>query len=429
MDRLDLIIKENLNILKEESNPAWGTKKSADPGLKQIWGVIEQKREELNAMIFGELGENLDELTRKKSKLMGKEHLRVPDTICTAGNDKLPSNVLIVNMSSSLMCPSFYLGLCLIKGGTCYAQRDENQYTTTVMPNRFQTDLMHTEMLRQYQKGNKKPMNLYFSIIEQYIHLSRRYTKVLLNDAIQHMEIELNRKLTPEELNFLKKEHERHQIADIRLNETGDFHCQLAVDLWADFAQKIKQKYGINTHAYTARELDYSKASKDINFNYSRPMKSDPNNKPRLFIAVTDQKYDSLEDTQLEVLGVPQLKVDKGNHNKLYYKCPCADEDSSCKKCRVCFNKNETGEEYIIYARQHGNKFAKGLKGAFTKNEIKPIINIMSSEDYGWATEDEKTSFKNPETQRKLEDFTSHVNRLRTDDEIRKTKEKKKKKK
>ena len=28
----------------------------------------------------------------------------------------------------------------------------KNQYTNNVLPQRFQTDLMHTQMLRQYQK-------------------------------------------------------------------------------------------------------------------------------------------------------------------------------------------------------------------------------------------------------------------------------------
>jgi hypothetical protein len=106
---------------------------------------------------------------------MGDEYLSVPEVVCRAGNDKLPENVLIINMSSSLMCPSFYLGLCTIRKGACYAQRAENQYTKNVLPQRWKTDLMHTQMLQQYENGNKEPMKVYFRLIEKYIQLGNAY--------------------------------------------------------------------------------------------------------------------------------------------------------------------------------------------------------------------------------------------------------------
>ena len=139
------------------------------------------------------------------------------------------------------MCPSFYLGLCQIRNGACYAQRQENQYTNNVLPQRFQTDLMHTQMLRQYQNGDKKPMRLYFRIVELYIQLANKYATDKCNQVIRDLEKKRRKPLTPVEKNIIMYEHSKNKITDVRLNETGDFHCQLAVNLWSKFAKKIKK--------------------------------------------------------------------------------------------------------------------------------------------------------------------------------------------
>ena len=95
-------------LINEEANPAYSHSK-ANSGQKnsigELWRAIERMQGELQGMVFGELGNALTDITAEKAKSMGSEHLRVPNTVCTAGNSKLPQSVLIINMSSSLMCP------------------------------------------------------------------------------------------------------------------------------------------------------------------------------------------------------------------------------------------------------------------------------------------------------------------------------------
>lgn len=384
-------VSKIINSINEERNKAYN-RSSATEGMKKIWDIIDKKQKKLYDMVFGDLGDKLDELTMEKAKLMGEEYLNIPEVICGAGNDKLPENVLIVNMSSSLMCPSFYLGLCQIKGGACYAQRAENQYTNNVLPQRFKTDLMHTQMLRQYQNGNKNPMKEYFRIVELYIHLANKYATDECNNVIKFLEKKMGRKLSNEERNIISIEHSKNKITDVRLNETGDFHCQLAVDLWSKFAKKIKQKYGINTHAYTARNLDFSEASKNININYSHKGEYDSEyQKPRYYMALTDGQYNKLENVPVDENSQPVLGPKyKG---KYYYKCPCTASETKCDMCGVCFNKNKTGEEYIIYTTIHGNKNAQGLVNGFTIPQMKPVVNQLH--DIGWTNEKEKGKEEN----------------------------------
>lgn len=407
-----------LEGIDELQNKAFN-RKNATEGLKKIWAVIDQKQKELQDMVFGKLGEQLDALTIEKSKLMGDENLEVPHTICTAGNAKLPENVLIVNMSSSLMCPSFYLGLCKIKGGACYAQRAENQYTNTVLPHRFKTDLMHTQMLKQYEKGNKAPMKKYFSIIELYIQLANKYSTDECKKIILDLEYKKGRPLSKVEKEIIMFEHSKNKITDVRLNETGDFHCQLAVELWAKFAQKIKKKYGINTHAYTARHLDFTDASKHINMNYSHDGEyANEINPPRFFLAVSDSKYDNLPNVKLKGYGQPILKKYKDAY---YYKCPCSETDSKCEKCGVCFSPNNTGKEYTIFVKVHGLKNATGLKSAFTNNEIKPVMDMYKNS--GWATDKEAKISNRKTTKDRLDTFTQNIERLRKNDKKNKSEE------
>lgn len=389
-----------ISNINEAENPALERGNATD-GTKKIWDIIDKKQKELYDEVFGELSNELDELTLEKSKLMGKEHLVIPNVICRAGNDKLPEGVLIVNMSSSLMCPSFYLGLCQIRNGSCYAQRAENQYTNNVLPQRFQTDLMHTQMLRQYQNGNKNPMKKYFRIIELYIQLANKYAMDECRKTISYIEQRRRKPLTKEEKDIIMYEHSKNKITDVRLNETGDFHCQLAVDLWANFAKKIKKRYGIDTHAYTARNLDFSNASKYINMNYSHNGEYDSEyQKPRFYQVISDKDYDSLPKVSLDENGQPILGEWNG---KYYYKCPCSSKESKCDMCGVCFKPNNTGKEYVIYVKLHGHRTAMGLKNGFTIKEIKPVIDIYKK--YGWVKDNEKNKTNN----KQLERYSQHV--------------------
>lgn len=409
------VLRESIENIKEDSNPAYSRGVKYD-NVKRIWDVIDKKQKELYNYVFGELSEKLYDITEEKAqamhKLIGRNYnfLQIPDTICTAGNKKLPSNVLIINMSSSLMCPSYYLGICTIKNCACYAQRAENQYSgiddESVLTNRWKTDLMHTQMLQQYENGNKTPMKKFFNLVETYIQLGNAYASNILKNTILRMEYKLGRQLTDEEKNILEAEHNSCKITDVRLNETGDFHCQLAVKLWDKFATKIRNKYGIRTHAYTARHLDFSDVSKNIAINASNSgVNLGEDVKPRYFKAVKDAKYDKIPTIELTKNCQPIL--DKKFDNKWYYKCPCGEDEVKCDLCGVCFNPNLTGKEYTIYVKYHGLKNARGFKNLFTQDEIRNVMNKLKQN--GWVTDDEFNKYESDEVQNKLSTTSDNI--------------------
>ena len=399
-------------IISEAENFAYNRNNANEPNLKAIWHAIDRKQKILQDEVFGELSEKIYDITVEKAKSMGKEFMEVPKNICNAGNDKLPSSVLIINMSSSLMCPSYYLGICTITNGACYAQRAENQYSakdkSSVLSNRWKTDLMHTQMLQQYQHGNKKPMKDYFNLIETYIQLGNAYSENLYKKEYQKMQMRLGRELTPEEKNFLRIQQSENKITDIRLNETGDFQCQLAVNLWGKFADKIKKKYGINTHAYTARNLDFSNVSKSIAINPSHEGINLGDAKPRMFKAVGDKFYDSLEGGDQVKNRQPVLGVVNG---KYFYKCPCSRGETHCDMCGVCFDKNKTGKPYTIYVKYHGLVAANGFKNLFKKDEVEKVIEKLH--ENGWITEKEYQSYISPKNQNFLDSISKKIDKQR----------------
>lgn len=399
-------------IISEAENFAYNRNNANEPNLKAIWSAIDRKQKILQDEVFGELSEKIYDITVEKAKSMGEEFMEVPKNICNAGNDKLPSSVLIINMSSSLMCPSYYLGICTITNGACYAQRAENQYSaknkSSVLTNRWKTDLMHTQMLQQYQHGNKKPMKDYFNLIETYIQLGNAYSENLYKKEYQKMQMRLGRELTPEEKNFLRIQQSENKITDIRLNETGDFQCQLAVNLWGKFADKVKKKYGINTHAYTARNLDFSNVSKSIAINPSHEGINLGDAKPRMFKAVGDKFYNSLEGGDKVENRQPVLGVVNG---KYFYKCPCSMGETHCDMCGVCFDKNKTGKPYTIYVKYHGLVAANGFKNLFKKDEVEKVIEKLH--ENGWITEKEYQSYISPKNQNFLDSISKKIDKQR----------------
>lgn len=417
----------NRLLMIEDSNAAFkrSTSEKYD-NMKAIWAEIDKKQKELQDKVFGDLDKDLYDITMEKANAMGIEYLRIPHTICNAGNSKLPESVLIVNMSSSLMCPSYYLGICTIKNGACYAQRDENQYTNNVLPNRWQTDLMHTQMLQQYKSGNRSPMRDYFGLIEKYIQLANAYSINLYKKDIENLNNsylkEYNREMTEVEKNVIRMKYKRYKISDVRLNETGDFQCQLAVDLWAKFARKIKKRYGINTHAYTARNLDFSRASQDIAINPSHEGINIGNSDIRMFKAVDNFKFNSLDWCNV-INGQPELKFDN-DKSVYYYKCPCTDENSSCDNCGVCFSKNDTGRPYTIYVKYHGLVAANGLKKLFKKDEVSKVIDKLYSN--GWVTDEEYNKYNSIPNQKHLNNISDKIENQRIADKKKKEKESKK---
>ncbi len=396
-------------IISEAANAAYvrGNAKGKE-NVTKVWSLIDEKQKVLQQEVFGELNGKLYDITQEKAKSMGEEFLDIPHNICTAGNEKLPSSVLIINMSSSLMCPSYYLGLCTITNGACYAQRAENQYSdkdsNSVLVNRWKTDLMQTQMLQQYQHGNKKPMRDYFKLIELYIQLGNAYSTNLMKKEIQEMEEKFERPLNDIEMNYARIKYQEYKITDIRLNETGDFQCQLAVNLWAKFADKIKRKYGIKTHAYTARNLDFSKAVNSMAINPSHEGINLGDSQPRTFKAVGNKFYDNLIGGDQAKDRQPILGEING---KFFYKCPCEKGKTMCSKCGVCFDKNKTEQPYTIYVRYHGLVAANGFKNLFKKDEIEKVIERLYKN--GWITEEEYQSYISPQNQNFLNDMSKKI--------------------
>ena len=391
-------------FINEEDNPAYKRSNANATNLKMIWAAIDEKQRNLQKIVFGNLNDKLLDIASEKLKQMGDKYAEIPKTICNAGNKKLPASVLIINMSSSLMCPSYYLGICLIKNGACYAQNDENRHVNNVLPQRWKTDIMHTQMLQQYQQGDKTPIKEYFRLIETYIQLGNAYCENIYRDTITKMEMRLKRKLTDSEKELFRVQSSDYKITDVRLNETGDFQCQLAVDLWDKFAGKIKKKYGISTHAYTARKLDFSK-TKNIAINASRNDINIGEEKIRQFKAVDDNVYNRYTGGTETINRQPVLGVT--NNGKYYYKCPCTSEESKCGQCGVCFEKNKTGKEYTIFVKYHGVINANGLKGLFTKNEINNVIEKMYQNN--WITPEEYQKYKSNNQQKKLSNISKKI--------------------
>jgi hypothetical protein len=410
-------------IINEAKNAAYERKNAKEANMKAIWKAIDRKQKELQANIFGELNDKLYDITQEKLNSMGEKYAFVPNVIARAGNSKLPASVLVINMSSSLMCPSYYLGICTIKNGACYAQRAENQYSSKdgVLPDRWKTDLMHTQMLQQYQNGNKQPMRDYFKLVETYIQLGNAYATNLYKEELEKVTYRLGRELTKEEKNILWMQQSEYVISDIRLNETGDFHCQLAVDLWAKFASKIKKKYGINTHAYTARNLDFSKASDVIAINPSHQGINMGENNTRMFKAVGNDFYNKLVGGD-KVGNDRQPELGEIN-GKYFYKCPCKKGVTTCERCGVCFAPNKTGVDYTIYVRYHGLTAANGFKHLFTKNEVSNVIEKLHNN--GWVTDEEYTTYQSQTNQNRLDKVSKDIKQQRSKDTTNKRKTKK----
>jgi hypothetical protein len=262
-------------------------------------------------------------------------------------------------------------------------------------------------MLQQYQNGNKKPMRDYFSLIETYIQLGNAYSENLYKKEYEKMKAKLGRELTDEESNFLRIQQSENKITDVRINETGDFQCQLAVKLWDKFAAKIKKKYGINTHAYTARNLDFSNV-KNIAINPSHEGINLGNTQPRMFKAVGDRFYNSLQGGDQVKDRQPILGEVNG---KFFYKCPCSRGETHCDQCGVCFAKNETGKPYTIYVKYHGLVAANGFKNLFKKDEVENVIEKLH--ENGWITEKEYQSYISPKNQNFLDNISKKIDKQR----------------
>lgn len=405
-------------FLGEEENRFYSPRNANGVNLETLWKKIFEKQKELNDEIFN----NIDEFTKEKANVFGSvlgkrlddtgrdsNLLEIPHVMMDAGNDKLPQNILVINITSSLTCPSFYMGMCQVKNATCYAQQFETRLWHLAGVKNVRSDLMNTELLRRYQKGDKSPMKKYFSLVEMYINVGNAAAENIKDEMIESLRkrgIEPNK----QHIETFELLASACKITDIRLNEVGDFPCQLSVDLWSKFAKKVGKKYGINVHAYTARGLDFSNTPENFSIMPSRPDIDIGNEPYREYLIVSDNKYDSLEGgNKLDKDGQPILGTD--SNGKRFYKCPCSSEESKCGLCGVCMRKNNTGESYTIYVKKHGKRGAKGLSQLYTSDEISPVMKQYK--DLGWTTEKENNKMSERPTLQATKELDNNITAYR----------------
>lgn len=220
----------------------------------------------------------------------------------------------------------------------------------------------------------------------------------------------------------------------IRLNEEGDFIGQWLLDAFDEFAGELKL-LGISTAAYTCRNLNFTKIqniilnASTIKVGTSGEKEGDVSNAiARRFFAISNELYDSLEDTYVpnkskmtasegERALVPLHRQGNGwkvkynlkqytldnnttpvefndrfdpngptKKSRLYYKCPCGRYGTTgteelkmdCYLCRMCYEpKNkQTGEVYVLVAVHGDNTDSFNMDKA---NKARGINNTMAT--------------------------------------------------
>lgn len=170
--------------------------------------------------MFGdEYGQENTALTNKYFRNIGREEtvnkdLDVASGIFSLGNAKLSNDTLILNFTSALGCPS--IDRCPISQLACYAAAGEDR-----LPMSRRKNLIVQQFVAQAMKQGK--MDAYFNLARLYVE------------------------------EFAKT---KHPVRFIRYNEVGDFPNQNILAMAAEFSDEMKQKYGILSMAYTAKNVD-----------------------------------------------------------------------------------------------------------------------------------------------------------------------------
>ena len=276
----------------------------------------------------------------------------VKGSVFPFGNVKLSDQVLIVNMTSALHCPS--AAFCPIGKHSCYAFNDERRRESYWQRN------ARNEIMFDQARENPAKWKYIFWFIRKYIE---------------------------------KSFESGHVIKYLRLNEAGDFKTAEDIKRFDEFAAEIKRDFGIETHAYTANKslADAISNVKNMNINASIPdIQGD--NVFRHFYGVLDSVINKLPDTPLKDIATPMLGEDK--KYGLYYKCPCdIAAGSKCYNCQVCWlakpGIGPNGEEvkhFNVLCAIHGagkNKFnqsyadkKRGMDVEKQKDNIKKMARV-----------------------------------------------------
>lgn len=326
----------------------------------------------------------------------------MPGAAFTLGNNKLPSDTLVINFTSAHRCPAW--NDCVVKYA-CYARGSEHGYVDLYKKN--------TRLNLMWEAGRRDPelMKGLFQMVRAYLVNYRKLTSLINKKGREEFKVqqqqqqqsdsqlpglfgEARRPKKPKYKNIPEKdiyENSLTQYADIfkehrtevlratkvRLNEDGDFIGQWLLDAWDEFAGELKA-IGVSTTAYTCRNLQYGRL-KNIIINASSFAIGRGQGKggktakviSKYFYAIPANAYDEYEETYDDgkgnLVGKPLLYTAKDEFGKeqnyihvhvlplvdintgeptrgYYYKCPCERIDVNENGNPLPFARVKSGE-------------------------------------------------------------------------------------
>ena len=223
-----------------------------------------------------------------KDKLKDGMELELKGKSFSYGNKKVPEDIMIINLTSAWNCPAAKAGECPFTE-VCYARDEEGN---AAIGKNLQLRNLRNQHMYKYLSGRE-----ILKLIETYI------------------------------------EQAPVRIRYIRISEDGDFPDQQTLDFCDKLAGHIKAKYGIQTAAYTHRQLNYS-GVKNIIINASDYRIQGAT---RYFICTDSESWNNLPDGMSydDNMQVPGVDTSNG-----VFKCKC-----DCRKCYFCYRtKEENGE-------------------------------------------------------------------------------------
>lgn len=257
-------------------------KSAMDKYARQVYGdKYGQKNDKQTAMYFpegnAEIYNNAD----------------IKSGIFSVGNAKLSPDTLIINFTSALGCPS--MNDCPITQRACYAVAGENRLKDTRRKNLIVQNLIANARTNNMIDG-------LFDIAELYI--------------------------------IEAKEHTNKPIKYIRYNEAGDFIDQALLVKAAEFSQKVRDKYGVISMAYTAnprvdpsQEINGEPIDTIIAMNRSRnDIKTSPNSLNRNFFGIPMNNFSTNPNINLENSYCDVDYVQDADLNNLKVETPIKDQ-------------------------------------------------------------------------------------------------------
>lgn len=377
----------NLNNNFEDNARKWGnrgTRKESLGGKSEEEIQALYKRQILERYVEATYGMNVD----------------MPATAFTFGNNKLPSDTLVINFTSAHRCPAW--NDCVVKYA-CYARGSEHGYKDLYAKN--------TRLNLMWEAGRRDPelMKDLFQMVRAYLVDYRMLTRLINKKGREDFAAQQQQQSQPQQLSLfgearrprkpkyknipekdiydtpltqyadILKEHRTEilRATKVRLNEDGDFIGQWLLDAWDEFAGELKA-IGVSTTAYTCRNLQYGRL-KNIIINassYAIGREQGEDGKAakvisKYFYAIPANAYDEYEETYDDgkgnLVGKPLLYTAKDDFEReqnyihvhvlplvdintgeptggYYYKCPCERIDVNVNGNPLPFAKVKSGK-------------------------------------------------------------------------------------